>query len=284
MLGRPPVQPASFTPHMPSRLPFRSITSRHNPLVTRFREVARGGDATDRAVLIEGGTLVREAADAGWQLLSVAIEQQWLETHTDDPLLRMLDDRVDRVVVSRGVLEALSPARTPSGVVALAQPPRGNRDPFAAPLPLVAILDDVQDPGNVGAVARAAEAAGATGLMVCGRSADPFGWKALRGSMGSAFRLPIVRTATAEDAVANARAASVPVAALTARDGGPLYDADFRGPVALLVGGEGTGLRPALVQSADLRITIPMRPPVESLNVAVAAALALYEAARQRKR
>ena len=269
---------------MPSRLPFRSITSRHNPLVTRFREVARGGDATDLSVIIEGGTLVREAAEAGWQLLSVAIEQGWLETHPDDPLLRMLDDRADRVVVPRGVLEALSPARTPSGVVALAQPPRGGRDPLAAPLPLVAIVDDVQDPGNVGAVARAAEAAGATGLMACGRSADPFGWKALRGSMGSAFRLPIVRTATAEDAIETARAASVPVAALTARGGTPLYDTDLTGPLALLVGGEGTGLRPALVQSADVRITIPMRPPVESLNVAVAAALALYEAVRQRRR
>ena len=268
---------------MSLRLPFRSITSRHNPLVTRFREVARGGDATDRAVVIEGSTLVREAAEAGWQLLSVAMEQQWLETHPDDPLLRMLDDRSDRVVVSRGVLEARSPASTPAGVVALAQAPRGERDPFAAPLPLVAILDAVQDPGNVGAAARAAEAAGATGLMTCGRSADPFGWKALRGSMGSAFRLPIVRTVAAEDALARARAATVPVAALTARGGTPLYDADFSGPLALLVGGEGTGLPPALVQTADLRITIPMRPPVESLNVAVAAALALYEAARQRR-
>jgi TrmH family RNA methyltransferase len=141
---------------------------------------------------------------------------------------------------------------------------------------------DVQDPGNLGAVARAAEAAGATGVFVCGRSADPFGWKALRGSMGSAFRLPIVSCPAADEAVAAVRARGLRVLALTARDGASLYDMDLRGPSALLVGGEGAGLSDDIAALTDARVSIPMRPPVESLNVAVAAAVALYEAARQR--
>ena len=140
---------------------------------------------------------------------------------------------------------------------------------------------DVQDPGNVGAIARVAEAGGATGLIAAGASADPFGWKALRGSMGSSLRLPVV-SASAAEAIADARRHDCRIVAAVPRDGRTLYDAQLGGPVAILIGGEGAGLPPALCDSADERVTIPMAPPVESLNTAVAAALVVYEARRQR--
>jgi TrmH family RNA methyltransferase len=272
MLARPAL--------MSARLPFRSVTSRHNPLVSRFRMAARRDDPDD-LVLIEGDTLMHEAAQAGWSLVTVVAADDWLAAHSTGAL-DALGGEVDCVAVPRAVLEALSPAASPSGVVALARRPAAAADPFAGGVPLVAMADDVQDPGNLGAVARAAEAAGATGMFACGRSADPFGWKALRGGMGSLFRLPIVTCPAAEEAVSAVRARGLRVLALTARDGRPLYDVDLRGPSAILVGGEGPGLSADAAAMADTRVTIPMRPPVESLNVAVAAAIALYEAARQR--
>jgi TrmH family RNA methyltransferase len=173
--------------------------------------------------------------------------------------------------------------RTPSGVVGIAE--RANvplERAFAGTAPLVLVLAGLQDPGNVGAVIRAADAAGATGIVACERTADPFGWKALRGAMGSTFRLPVAAEQPAGLAVATARLHGLRVLAATPRDGRPMQMVDLTGPTAILLGAEGSGLGHGMEQLADDRISIPMRAPVESLNVAISAALVVYEAYRQR--
>jgi TrmH family RNA methyltransferase len=119
-------------------------------------------------------------------------------------------------------------------------------------------------------------------MIAAGASANPWGWKALRGSMGSALRLPTMHGVAADTAVAAARSHRCRVVAAVPRDGESWFDVDLTGPVAVLIGGEGHGLAPSLVDAADVRVTIPMLPPVESLNAAVTAALILYEARRQR--
>src|SRR5207248_2429435 len=126
--------------------------------------------------------------------------------------------------------------------------------------PLVVIAHDVQDPGNVGGIVRTAEAAGATAFVASTASADPFGWKALRGSMGSALRIPIAR-ATIEETIRASRKAGLAIAALVPRGGTPFYEVDFRRPTALLLGGEGPGLSKELVDTADHRVSIPMHTP-----------------------
>jgi TrmH family RNA methyltransferase len=141
---------------------------------------------------------------------------------------------------------------------------------------------DVQDPGNLGAMIRVAEGSGATGFIAAGECADVYGWKAMRGSMGSALRLPIAIERDAMRALGAARAHGCRVLATVPRGGVEFFKADLRRPVALLLGGEGRGLTPELIDDADERVTIPMTPPVESLNVAVATALITYEARRQR--
>jgi TrmH family RNA methyltransferase len=168
-------------------------------------------------------------------------------------------------------------------VVAIVNRPSATLDQVLhTPHSLALILGDVQDPGNVGAIIRAAEGCGATGVVVTTGAADPFSWKALRGGMGSTFRLPIATGQSLDAAVSRARATGLRVIATTARDGTPLPACDLRRGCAILLGGEGSGLPAAIVEEADERVTIPMQAPVESLNVAIAAALVLYEAARQR--
>jgi RNA methyltransferase, TrmH family len=191
---------------------------------------------------------------------------------------------VDVVTVAASVMDALSPVRSSSTVVALAGRPAAPEHALCAgpPAPVVVIAIDVQDPGNVGSIARVAEAGGASGLVAAGACADPFGWKALRGSMGSALRLPILVQPDSARALADARRAGCRVIATVPRDGRSLFEVDFRSPVAILVGGEGPGLPPPIIENADERITIPMEAPVESLNAAVAAALIVYEIRRQR--
>jgi TrmH family RNA methyltransferase len=173
--------------------------------------------------------------------------------------------------------------RTPSGIVAIASLEPASLDTVLERAPqLLVVLHEVQDPGNVGALIRAAEACGATGLIAGARTADPFGWKALRGAMGSAFRLPIASGISRPEYRAALTEAGVSLVATVPRAGTPLPSVDLKRPVAVLLGGEGAGLPADLVQTADVRLTIPMVPEVESLNVAVSAAIILYEAARQR--
>jgi RNA methyltransferase, TrmH family len=197
---------------------------------------------------------------------------------------RLQQDHVPLASASAMVMEAASPVQSASGIVALADRP-GERGKvmYSAPDPLVAVAFNIQDPGNLGAIVRVTEAAGGTGLVVAGASADPFGWKALRGSMGSALRLPVTIHNDGAAAVAAARHAGCRVLATVPRGGTPLTEAVLTDPVAILIGGEGSGLTSEMVEAADGCLTVPMAAPVESLNAAVTAALILYEARRQRE-
>jgi TrmH family RNA methyltransferase len=257
------------------------IGSRQNPIVKQFRAAAERSDGT---LLLDGAHLLEEALDCGVEIAIVALRDE-LSDGAAGLLARRAGARGARVVgVSAQVLDAISPVRTPSGIVAIARRRAASLDAaLAHPPQLVLVLADIQDPGNVGAIVRAAEGCGATGIIAGRGSADPFGWKALRGSMGSAFRLPVVPDQPLEDAIESVRDRGIRVVATVPRSGTPLPQSDLRGPTAVILGGEGGGLPDMLLAMSDERVTIPMQPPVESLNVAIAAALVTYEAARQRR-
>ena len=258
------------------------ISSRQNPLVARFRDVARGGQGDD-SVLVDGPHLVTEALNAGVAVEVVAFVDQASDPELEGIVRRASASGARTVSVSMSVLSAISPVREPSGIVAIARcGPVALERVFARTPQLVVILAAVQDPGNVGAIIRAAEACGATGVMTTPGSADAFGWKALRGSMGSTFRMPVAKAVSALDAIRAAKAAGLRVFATVPHDGTPLPSATLTGPSAIVLGGEGSGLDAELLAAADERLAVPMQPPVESLNVATAAALIVYEAARQR--
>jgi TrmH family RNA methyltransferase len=258
----------------------RRITSRQNPAVARYRAAARGGP--EAALLLDGVHLVSEAIDAGVRIQQAAVANEAIGRGEVGSLV----DRLERagaevVAVSAPVMNAMSPVKSPSGIVALAARPACGEDRiYAGSRPLVLMAVDVQDPGNVGAIVRVAEAGGATGVVVAGASADPFGWRALRGSMGSAFRLPLaVRRQSPFD---DARRHGCRVVAAVPRDGRSAFDLDLTQAVAIVIGGEGAGLPAAVLEAADDRVSVPMQAPVESLNAAVTAALIVYEARRQR--
>lgn len=263
----------------------RTIASRQNPTVQLFRELARKRKPAETRMLIDGWHLLLEARQAGLDIQQAAFTRDLLETpHTALVANELAESGVEVFEASGAVMEALSPVRTPTGVVAIARHDAATLDAvFKNPPQLLLIALDIQDPGNLGAMIRAADAAGATGIVACGASADPFGWKALRGAMGSAFRLPIAR-APLETTMRVARAAGVRLVAAVPRYGQPLFETDLGAPTAFLLGTEGAGLPLGLLQQMDETVTIPMRPPVESLNVAVAAALLFYEAMRQRSK
>jgi TrmH family RNA methyltransferase len=257
------------------------ITSRQNSVVAQYRAAARG--ETGDLLLLDGAHLVSDALTARIPLEHVMVAAESQESSDIQPLVaRAVAQQTMVGVASAKVMEAASPVRSTSPIIALANRNKLTSNVYAARQPFVVIACDVQDPGNLGAITRVAEAAGASGLIAAGHSADPLGWKALRGSMGSALRLPIVSRDSVDDAVAEARRHRCRIVATLPRGGTSLTASDLRAPVAILIGGEGHGLPAGLIDAADVRVTIPMEPPVESLNAAVTAALVAYEARRQR--
>lgn len=189
------------------------------------------------------------------------------------------------------VLEGLAGTVQTQGIILLAKRPRltleALRPKEQAPVasaPLLLGLDRVQDPGNMGTLIRTAEAAGVRGIVGLGGSVDVFSPKVLRSSMGSAFRLPVLSEATANDLLELRQTLGVKLVAATGQAAMDYCDFDWRQPTLLLLGNEGGGVAPDLIELCDARLRIPMAAGVESLNVAAAGAVMLFEAARQRRK
>ena len=257
------------------------IRSRGNPLVKRLRALKQQG--AGEVLLVEGPRLLAEAMAAGVTLVEAAASPRLLRRPGGRDLLSALEARCPVRLLDDDLLDSLAEVEASQGLLALARRPVFDEARLLAGRPLVLVAVGVQDPGNVGALLRTAEAAGATGAYLTGGSADPFAWKALRGSMGSAFRLPHFRVRATGAVVERLRAAGLRLVG-TGASAALAYDqADLRGPLALFLGSEGSGLPDEVQRALDARVTVPMAPDVESLNVAVAAGVLLFEAARQRR-
>jgi TrmH family RNA methyltransferase len=281
------------------------ITSRQNAVVKRFRDLVRppgisapskraerpGAGASAGEILLDGEHLLQEALACDIPVeLAVFLDRQ--VGNARSPLGRLAADVQIRggraLAVNDQVLAAISPVQHPSGVVAIGRARAADvRGVMAAArgagphLPLVVVVAGVQDPGNVGAIVRAAAAFGAAGVVAIEGSANPFGWKALRGAMGATFRVSIAARGSAADVIAAAQEEGVRIVAAVPRQGTPVSRVDYGVPTALVLGGEGAGVSGTLMAAAHERLSIPMRAPIEALNVAAAAAIVLYEAARQ---
>ncbi len=261
------------------------ISSRQNPLVKAFRDLVRTPSADGTRLLLDGVHLVRDALAAGAEFEAVAITSSHNESDTEEARVAgsLRAAGVDVAIVNDMAFGAISPVRAPSGIAAIVRRAPVTADEICSrPDAFVVAATDVQDPGNLGSLIRAAEAGGATGVLVCGASASPFSWKTARGSMGSLLRLPVADGLSVGEAIGAMRQSGGRIVATAPRGGTSPDDVDWRGRVMLLLGGEGHGLGEATVSSADATVTIPMSPPVESLNVAVAGAVLIYAARRQR--
>ena len=258
------------------------VTSRANPLVKRLRALL-GDSARSGLAVIEGFKLAEEALDAGVAIVECAVAPGVPEGPHATLVARLEKGGAAVRTLAPDVLSALSETQASPGVLAIARRPAFDEERIFRGTPLIVVGVGIQNPGNVGALLRTAEAAGATGAYLTTGSADPMSWKALRGSMGSAFRLPQVSGLAADDVLARLAAHGVTTVATVATGGEGDGAPDFREAIAFLFGNEGAGLPADIVARAGRRVAIPMAAPVESLNVAVAAGILLFEAARQRR-
>jgi RNA methyltransferase, TrmH family len=177
--------------------------------------------------------------------------------------------------------KALSDTVTPTGLVAVCDMPATRlEDALAGPPRLVAVAVEIGEPGNAGTLIRIADAMGAGAVLLAGHSVDPYNGKCLRASAGSVFSIPVVLAPDAHAAVAALRAAGLRVLATTIDGTTRLDEADLAAPTAWLFGAESHGLAADIAEAADLRVRIPMAGGAQSLNVASAASICLYQSAR----
>ncbi|MBH8566822.1 RNA methyltransferase [Nostoc sp. CENA67] len=256
------------------------LTSLQNPLIKQIRKLHSTKERhKEQLFLLEGTHLLEEACAVNYPLVAVCCTPQWQAAHVS--LWEKACSRCQRAeIVSEEVLSAMATTVQPDGVVATAKrSDRSSQVPFNG---IVLALETVQDPGNLGTIIRTAAAAGASGLWLSEDSVDLDNPKVLRASAGQWFRLTM---AVSEDLKATVQlcqqqrmqvVATLPTASLT------YWEIDWRKPSLILLGNEGAGLSADLATMADQQVKIPLSPGVESLNVAIAAALMLYEAQRQK--
>ena len=260
------------------------ITSRDNSLLRRARAVR--DERIDELIFVEGLRLCEEALSSGLNIEAVIYSEKIARKDRAAQLIDQLNQTAKTsAVVSEKLLASIAYTKTPQGIVVLATRPDADEANFTAKQPaspLMVILHEINNPVNVGAIVRTAEAAGATGIITTANTADPFSPKALRGAMGSAFRLPVWTGASFGAAVDWCSSRKVRTICADVSGSATYTDLDWRKSSALIVSRESTGLSPDEIATTDETVRIPMHGAAESLNVAVAAAVILYEAARQR--
>lgn len=259
------------------------IVSRHNELLKHARAVCSGRNR--HSIFIEGVRLCEEAARAPLVLEAVLYAEKLTRTPQGQAVLELLARRAPRLeCLPDELFNTLSDVEVHQGLCVLAQAPH-NGPLTIAPntAPLLLVLHQLNNPANAGALLRTAEAAGVQGVIATAGTTYLFAPKALRGAMGAAFRLPVWMGATLAEIAAWCRARGLHTVCADIRAIANHTEVDWTRPTALVMGREADGLNADERALLDELIKIPMQPPVESLNVAVAGGIVLYEAARQRK-
>ena len=239
-------------------------------VVAAVRELSRGA-----LMPLEGARILGEALDAGIVPQVVFLEER---EENEEAVARATAAGAEAIAVSRRVIEKLSDLPSSRGLVALAAIPVTDLAELRLSADGVAVLlDGVQDPSNVGAILRSAEAFGVLGVILTTGSASPFSARTLRSSAGSSFRLPLATGVSPDEAVAWCRAHGARLVGADARGGGqaPKTLALIR-PLVLVIGSEGHGISGAIAEEVVSRVTIPLSGRVESLNAGAAAAVLFY--------
>jgi RNA methyltransferase, TrmH family len=260
------------------------ITSAANPLVKRVRALAdRKHRRREAAFVVQGMQPVWQAVEAGADIETLIVAPDLLRHAGAAAMVRAREEAgVPVARLSGELFSRIADRDGPSGLAAIVRSaPAALADLAVGAGSLFAALHSAGNPGNVGTIIRTASAAGADGVILIGPSADAYDPAAVKASMGAIFSVPVATVGSAAEFLDWAAAGAVTVAATSARGSVSCWDADLAPPLAVLLGSEGAGLPDDLLAAADLRVAIPMTGTAESLNLAVAASILLYEVRRR---
>ena len=254
------------------------ISSRENAQYKRLRKIAASARERRKAgrVLLDGAHLTAAAMMAGHAPELLAVSQKAADNREIADLLHRAD-KAQLIVVADVLFAEISPVETPTGLIALIETPICTVPEHPD---FCVCLEDIQDPGNLGSILRSAAAAGVQVAWLSPGCCDAWSPKVLRGGMGAHFALQICERANIEGFLGSFEGLSLATSLKAEKS---LYEVDLTGPMSLLLGNEGAGLSASLQSMARETVSIPMPGNIESLNVAAAAAVCLFERVRQQK-
>jgi TrmH family RNA methyltransferase len=252
---------------------------KHNPKLVELRKAIDHGTLTpDGLLAVEGPTLIEEACGSGLRIVEVFLRKGF-------PLSSIaLPPDASLYEIEPSVFKSIQGTETSQGVVALVQPREFSiNEILQRHNPLIVMLSQLQDPGNVGTILRVAEAFDASGCVATRNTVSIYNAKVVRASAGSVFRFPCVWGVESEQALSRMRAAGITIVGTSPLGDDSIETWDWRRPSAILIGNEGGGLTAEEMDMCDTVLRIPQNTAVESLNSAVAASIILYEASRHRR-
>lgn len=261
------------------------VQSPENEAVKQARKLLkRKGRQQQGAWLVEGVRFAEEALGAGVSILMGFCGETLFKDERGRAIFgRLRESGAPLYPVAQHVLATLSETQTPQGIVLLVQErPNDWQAIDSITDPLLLVIDGVQDPGNLGTSIRAAAAAGAAAVITTPGTVDVGNPKALRSTMGAVFRVPLLTGVAPDELIRQVRRLGIRLYLLDAHEGALYTGVDLRQACALIVGGEAWGPRAEQLASVSEKLRIPLSGGVESLNAAVAAAVCLFEAKRQR--
>lgn len=270
------------------------ITSISNPRmkeIVQLRKKSRMRTKTG-TFLVEGLRMIREVPRE--RLVQLYMTEEFYKKHREEPIFEAVRMQPDKMLVTPEVFAYISDTKTPQGILAVVRQSGfteteilktcRTKELMEGNMPAhILVLDNIQDPGNLGTIFRTAEAAGVTGILLSRDCADIYNPKTIRSTMGAIFRMPFAQVDDLVEAVEKLKEQGIHIYAAHL-DGERAYDEEnyCRG-MAFLIGNEGNGLRPEVAACADTWVRIPMEGQAESLNAAVAASVLMFEVSRQRR-
>ncbi|MDO5474330.1 MAG: RNA methyltransferase [Phascolarctobacterium sp.] len=257
------------------------VTGLQNPVVKAAAELKQKKYRTQNGLYLAEGLRTAEEAVA-----YKAVETLFYVATDDERTVRLLEDaaaqNIKLVCVSENVMKKIADTETPQGIIAVCKMRQPKLENLLASGKMLLVLDRVGDPGNIGTMLRTADAAGIGGLVLLKGCADIYAPKTVRSSMGSLFHIPVLSGVSEQEFVSAAKKAGYDLL-VTCLDGADnLYKADLSGRIAFVMGNEAGGVSESLLEKADKRVYIPMAGRAESLNVAMAAGIVMFEALRRK--
>jgi RNA methyltransferase, TrmH family len=265
----------------------RELTSPQNP---KIKETLALRDRRDRdqtsLFLIEGYRELKRAAEGGITIRRLFVSEEFFLGSNEPELIHQITSLGAEIFYCPAhIFEKLSYRDRPDGLLGVAVQMKYSLPELLATLhasPLLLVAEAIEKPGNLGTMLRSADAAGVNGVIVCDRCTDIYNPNVVRASVGTLFTQPVVEAGGAETLL-RLQEKKIQVVAATPSATQEFTEVDLTGPIAIVVGTEQLGLSDAWMQSADIKVRIPMHGKADSLNVAVATTLMLYEAVRQRR-
>ncbi|MBS4537989.1 RNA methyltransferase [Clostridium sp. D2Q-11] len=260
------------------------ITSSSNKFIKEIKSLNKKRDRNKKGLyFIEGLRLVEDAIKSNQPIEYILYSDKIFQLEGGEELFDKFRNQFSHYKIEHNLFKEISDTDSPQGIMAVINIRKYTLKDIIDENPFIIFLDRLQDPGNMGTIIRSADSLGASGIIISKGSVDIYNPKVVRSTMGSLFHLPIVEIDNSIETISKLKESGIKVLATSLEEAKYCYDSDLTTNILIIIGNEGNGISEELFNISDENIIIPMKGNSESLNVAMASSIIMYEVLRQRK-